>query len=208
MCFGALTDSKAPVRLFILATEKRIVMNRHLKNSLKVTAIASALALTSSLAVAQAQAAGAPVAGTQEVTLGGAGGSDKDFKETIMSVQGSWGTYFDSSAMWGLRQTVNVRDSDDSSAVIDGATRVFYDYHFGNGVTRPFIGANFGGFYGRNVKSTFAAGPELGVKHWLQSNVFMSAMVEYQFLFRTSSDARDRYDDGALLYSINLGYNF
>lgn len=182
-------------------------MHHFLETTVKIAALASTLTLASSVALAQS-AGGLPEAGTQEVTLGGAGGSDKSFDDTTLSVQGSWGKYLDSSSMWGLRQTINVRDSNESNTIFSGATRVFYDYHFGTGATRPFIGANIGGFYGRDVRNTFSAGPELGIKHWLESNVFVSAMAEYQFLFRSGSDARDRYDDGALLYSVNLGYNF
>lgn len=183
-------------------------MQHDFRNSMKLAALASTLAFASSVAVAQPTTVSGPAAGVQEVTLGGSGGSDRKFNDTTLSVQGSWGRYIDSSAMWGVRQTINVRDSEESNTVFNGATRVFYDYHFGTGATRPFIGANVGAFYGRDVRNTFSAGPEIGVKHWLQSNVFVSAMAEYQFLFRSGRDARDRYDDGALLYSVNLGYNF
>jgi hypothetical protein len=173
-----------------------------------MTALAAALTMTAPITLAQTAGSGGPVAGTQEITLGGSGGSDKSFDDTTLSLQGSWGKYLNSTSMWGVRQTINVRDSEESNTIFSGATRVFYDYHFGTAPTRPFIGASFGGFYGRDVRNTFSAGPELGVKHWLKSDVFIGAMVEYQFLFRSGRDARDRYDDGALLYSVNLGYNF
>lgn len=88
-------------------------------------------------AVALAQ----PSAGDQEITLGGAGGSDKDFDDSAISVQGSWGQYLSESSLWGVRQTVNARDSEGESVQWDGSTRVFYDYHFGSGNGRPFVGA-------------------------------------------------------------------
>lgn len=183
-------------------------MKSPIKKSLMITAAASVFALGSSTALAQVVAVSGPAAGTQEITLGGGGGSDNKFNETTLSLQGSWGRYIDNNALWGVRQTLNVRDSDETNTIFDGSTRLFYDYHFGSGPTRPFIGASIGGFYGRDVRNTFAAGPEVGIKHWLQDNVFITAMAEYQFLFRSGRDARDRYDDGAVLYSISLGYNF
>lgn len=204
-------------------------MNSAFKTSMLAVAVSSAMALAAPMAAAQqggtygtqqraaggqtgtmtgGMAMGGPRAGMQEITIGGQGGSDNSFDENTFSLSGSWGQYIDDSSLWGIRQTLNVTDSEENNTIFDGATRVFYDYHFGAGATRPFIGASFGGFYGRNIRNTFAAGPEIGVKHWLQENVFIQAMAEYQFLFRNGRDARDRYDDGALFYSVGLGYNF
>jgi hypothetical protein len=171
-------------------------MNKLFKTSLLIAAMLPAFAIA------------APAAGDREVTLGGAGSSDKDFDDTVFSVQGSWGTYLDESSMWGVRQTVNARDSEGESVQFDGSTRVFYDYHFGSGNTRPFVGLSVGGIYGEEVDETFMAGPEVGLKYWVQDKTFITAMAEYQFLFKSGSDARDRYDDGAFFYSVGIGYNY
>jgi hypothetical protein len=77
-------------------------------------------------------AGAAPMAGDKEITLGGAGSSDKDFDDTVFSVQGSWGQYLSESSLWGVRQTVNARDTEGESVKFYGSTRVFSDYHFGN----------------------------------------------------------------------------
>jgi len=146
--------------------------------------------------------------GDKEITLGGAGSSDKDFDDTVFSVQGSWGQYLSESSLWGVRQTVNARDTEGESVKFDGSTRVFYDYHFGTGKARPFIGASIGGVYGDRVDETFMAGPEVGFKYWVQDKTFITAMAEYQFLFKSGSDAQDRYDDGVFLYSIGVGFNY
>ncbi len=164
--------------------------------------------LLAALVPAGALAQNLPQQGTQEVTLSGGGSSDKDFDNTVLSLSGSWGQYLDQNSLWGVRQTVNVRDTEDSSTQFDGATRLFYDYHFGSGATRPFVGVSLGGIYGEGVDDTFSGGPEIGVKHYLKSDVFVTAMVEYQFLFDSGSDVTDNYDDGALFYNIGLGYNF
>lgn len=150
----------------------------------------------------------APTAGTQEIALSGAGSSDKDFDSTLLNVQGSWGQYLNDSSLWGIRQFVGIFDTEGESTKFQGATRVFYDYHFGTGNTRPFIGASLGGIYGDNVDDTFMAGPEIGLKHWVNDSTFITGMVEYQFLFDSGSEAEDTYDDGTLFYSLGLGYNF
>lgn len=171
-------------------------MNRLFKSSLLVAALFPLAAIA------------APETGDQEITLSGAGSSDKDFNDTVFSVQGSWGQYLSNSSLWGIRQTVNARDSEGESVQWDGSSRVFYDYHFGTGNARPFIGASIGGIYGEEVDETFMAGPEVGIKYWVQDKTFITAMAEYQFLFKSGSDAQDRYDDGAFFYSVGVGYNF
>jgi len=42
----------------------------------------------------------------------------------------------------------------------------------------------------------------------VQDKTFITAMAEYQFLFKSGSDAQDRYDDGVFLYSIGIGFNY
>ena len=171
-------------------------MNRLFKTSLLLAALSPAVALA------------APSAGDQEFTLNGAGSSDKSFDDTVLSVQGSWGTYLDESSLWGVRQLVNARDSEGESVQFDGATRVFYDYLLGSGNMRPFVGVSLGMIYGEEVDETFSAGPEAGVKYGVNDSTFVQGRVEYQFLFESASEADDRYDDGAFFYSVGLGYNF
>lgn len=171
-------------------------MKKILKTSLLVAAMVPAFALAQ------------PSAGDQEITLGGAGSSDKDFDSSGLSVQGSWGQYLSDSSLWGVRQTVNAFDTEGESVQWSGSTRVFYDYHFGSGNSRPFVGLSVGGIYGDGVDDTFMGGPEVGYKHWLNENTFITGLVEYQFLFESASDVDDTYDDGAFFYSVGLGYNF
>lgn len=171
-----------------------------MKRFLTISTLAAALLPVAALA--------APVAGTQEVTLSGAGTSDKDFDSTLLNVQGSWGQYLNETSLWGIRQNINIFDTEGESTKFQGATRVFYDYHFGTGATRPFIGASIGGIYGDGVDDTFVAGPEIGLKHWVNDSTFITGMVEYHFLFDSGSEAEDTYDDGTLFYSLGLGYNF
>jgi hypothetical protein len=171
-------------------------MNKLIKSSLLVAALFPAVALA------------IPVTGDQEVTLSGAGSSDKDFDTSVFAVQGSWGQYLSDASLWGARQTINVLDREDESTSVNGSTRLFYDYHFGSGNARPFIGLSLGGIYGDEIEDSFMAGPEVGFKYWVQDKTFITAMMEYQFLFESGSDAEDRFDDGAFFYSLGVGFNF
>lgn len=171
-----------------------------MKRFLTVSTLAAALLPVAVLA--------APTAGTQEITLSGAGDSDKDFDTTLLNVQGSWGQYLSDSALWGIRQSIGIFDTEGESTQFKGGTRVFYDYHFGTGNTRPFIGAAIGGVYGDGVEDTFMAGPELGLKHWVNDSTFITGMVEYQFYFKSGSEAEDNYDDGSFVYSMGVGFNY
>lgn len=51
-------------------------------------------------------------------------------------------------------------------------------------------------------------GPEIDIEHWVQDKTFITAMPEYQFLVKSGSDARDRYDHGSFFYSVGVGYNY
>lgn len=151
----------------------------------------------------------APTAGTQEITLSGAGSSDRDFDSTLLNVQGSWGQYLSESSLWGVRQLVTVFKTKGESTKFQGATRFFYDYHFyGTEYMRPFVGVSIGGIYGDDVSDSFMAGPEVGVKYWLNDSTFVTGMVEYSFLFKNDKGIDNNYDKGTFFYSLGLGYNF
>src|SRR5690606_16996246 len=109
-----------------------ILMKRGLpmKRILSISTLAAALLPVAVLA--------APTAGTQEVTLSGEGDSDKDFDTNVLNIQGSWGQYLNESSLWGIRQSIGISDREGESTDFNGATRIFYDYHFGVGNTRPF----------------------------------------------------------------------
>lgn len=171
-------------------------MHKLLKSTLIITALAPSLAL--------AQA----VSGDREVTVSGQGQSDNDLDNNAFSMTASYGKYISDQGQLGIRQSLSISDREDDSADIDGATVGFYDYHFGGGDLRPFLGANLGYNYGDRTEETFSAGPEAGLKYYVLDKTFVQGMVQYQFLFEGSSDVDDNYDDGILYYSVGMGFNF
>jgi hypothetical protein len=82
------------------------------------------------------------------------------------------------------------------------------DYHFNLDRWRPFVGANFGGFYGDGVDDTFAAGLEVGVKYYVLPKTFILGSLEYQWLFESAGGADDSFDDGQFIYGLGIGFNF
>lgn len=161
-----------------------------------------ALLATGSLAMAD------PVEGTREVTLAGAGGSDKNFDSNRFSLEGTYGYYRSPEVLLGIRQSVGASKVEGENSNWTGATRVFVDYHFDMDNMRPYVGASLGYIYGDDVEETFIAGPELGLKAYVASNTFIAFNIEYQILFESADDADSQIDDGAFAYSLGLGYNF
>jgi hypothetical protein len=161
-----------------------------------------ALLATGSLAMAD------PVEGTREVTLSGAGGSDKDFDNNSLNLDGTYGYYRSTEVLLGIRQSAGASKVDGENANWTGATRGFVDYHFKMDNVRPYVGASLGYLYGDDVEDTFIAGPEIGLKAYVAPDTFVAFNIEYQFLFESAEDADSQIDDGALAYSLGLGFNF
>jgi hypothetical protein len=145
--------------------------------------------------------------GDWEMTLGGSGSNNDDFDAGSGAVSGSLGYFFTDALEVSLRQSVAYADSGPSDAW-SGTTRVALDFHFDLGNARPFIGANFGGIYGKGVEETFIAGPEAGLKYFVNTTTFVFFTAEYQFLFEDSDDISDTIDDGQFVYSLGLGFRW
>ncbi|MFW5824758.1 MAG: hypothetical protein ACOCVV_07310, partial [Marinobacter sp.] len=90
-------------------------------------------AFSPSLVLAQA------IGGDREVTVSGQGQSDKDLDNNAFSMTASYGQYLDDQGQIGVRQSLSVSDPEGGGTDFDGATVGYYDYHFGQGKTRPFV---------------------------------------------------------------------
>lgn len=158
-----------------------------------------------------ASAASAAPAGERmwELTLGGAGSSDNDFDGGGFNINGQLGYYFTDQWQVNLRQTAGYSDFGDSSW--SAATRLGVDYHFDFGQDQrfiPFVGASLGYLYGDNTNDTFAAGPEAGLKAYVNDTTFIYGSVAYEFLFDDAGDADDSFDDGQFVYGVGIGFRW
>lgn len=149
-----------------------------------------------------------PEAGEKSFTISGTGASDENFDGNSFGVSAEIGVYHDEHLLYGLRQSVNGTAGEDVSDAYNGSTRFFVDYHFGENKWRPYLGANIGGIYGKNVKETGTAGVDFGVKYFVLDKTFISVGGEYQFLFESGDDIDNTYDDGAFFYTLGVGFNF
>jgi hypothetical protein len=168
------------------------------------------------LAVAGVVAAATPAfaidqEGKWEVTLLGSGTSDKDFDNGGFAFTGTVGYYFNDQFQVALRQGVTYSDVSGDDDVLQGATRVGAFYHFNYDETQmlvPYVGLNIGYLYGDNIEETFAAGPEVGLKYFVNDTTFITGSVGYEFLFEDGDDADDAIEDGQLFYGLGIGFQF
>jgi hypothetical protein len=147
-----------------------------------------------------------PGAGSWEFSLGGSGSADKHFDDGGFALAASLGYYL--SDMFEVVARQNASLSDFGSSIFQGQTRVALDLNLGDGPVRPVIGGNIGYVYGDEVRDTWSAAPEAGLKIYLQKNVFLLFMGEYQFFFEKANQADDAFHDGAFLFEVGLGMSF
>ncbi len=171
-------------------------------------------ALTLFLAV---QANAGPAAGDKTLALSGSGGSDKKFDSNSFGGNAELGWFTSDALQVGLRQSLNVSnqrdvglgsDSGKTSTVWNAATRGFADYHFGSGPFLPFLGLNVGALYGDHVDNTGTLGAELGFKAYVKDKTYITFQAEYDYLINSNNDIQSNFDDGAVFYTLGIGYNF
>lgn len=149
-----------------------------------------------------------PEAGDRAFTLSGSGTSNDDFDNNAISASIEFGYFNTPQLEYLVRQSLSFVEPEDGDSDWNGATRVGVDYHFGTGKMRPLIGATLGGVYGDKVDETFSAGLEIGMKYYAKEKTYITALVDYQFFFESSNDIENNFDDGAVFYTLGIGYHF
>ena len=134
--------------------------------------------------------------GDWELTLSGSGSNDQDFRTGSASVNGTVGYFLSKELELGVRQGVVWADGGSSWA---GDTRVAVDYHFSLDRWVPFIGGNLGYQYGEDIDDSWIAGPEAGVKYFLNATTFVQFIAAYEF------NLSNGIDDGAFFYGLGIG---
>lgn len=175
-----------------------------LKSILRIVVVMVVSSLLSLPAITHAETPAEYNTGDWEFILGGSGSSDKDFDATTLSFQANVGYFFTDNVELIIRQGISVADLTDESSW-GASTRLGLDYNFNVNNLKPFLGVNIGYLYGDDVVETFIAGPEAGIKYFLNSTTFINVQAEYQFLFENADDADDQFDDGRYVYTIGMG---
>ena len=170
---------------------------------LRQLSILSALALASPLVTATRAEAARP--GDWELTLSGSGVSDQDGNGGTVGAAGSFGYFVDEHWQLSLRQSLGYTDLTDN---FSGSTRLGFDYHFHLGEWQPFLGASLGYTYGGEFADTWGAGPEAGVKYFVNDTTFIHASVGYDFFFRKADNLAGDFRNGQFIYGIGIGFRF
>lgn len=55
---------------------------------------------------------------------------------------------------------------------------------------------------------SFIAGPEAGIKYFVNDTTFINLGVEYEFVFEDADKADDAFDDGRFVYLLGIGFRF
>ena len=142
-------------------------------------------------------------AGDWELTLGGSGSNGPDFNGTSWAVNGSIGHFLTKEFELGVRQAIGYTDlaGVDGSAW-NGSTRIFADYHFDMDRWQPYIGAFIGYIYGDVAEESWVAGPEIGVKYFVNSTTFIDVNGAYAF------NLEEGLDEGSFFYQLGIGFRW
>ena len=146
--------------------------------------------------------------GDKVLSLGGSGDSDDEFIDNDFAFEGSFSYFFTDSLEGAIRQGLGYDDVSGNDDEWAAATRVALDYNFDMGRWWPFLGGSFGYIYGDAVDDTFVAGPEAGVRYFVNETTFILGLIEYEFFFDDSDDVDDAFDDGRFVYTLSMGFRW
>lgn len=147
-----------------------------------------------------------PAAGDWDVSVGGTGAAQSDFKGSPASGPGaafganlSVGYFLNENVEAGVRQGLAYA----STGQWTGSTRAFLDYNVLMDKLVPFIGANVGYFYGnRGQLDSWAFAPEAGLKYYIQEKAYLFGMAEYQMPLRGKT-----FKNGMWQLTVGIGLN-
>jgi len=146
--------------------------------------------------------------GDKVFSLGGSGASDEEFADNDFTFEGSFSYFFTDAIEGAVRQGLAFNDVSGNDDEWAAATRAALDYNFDMGRFWPFVGASLGYVYGDAVKDTWVAGPEAGLRYFVNETTFILGMVEYEFFFEDSDEAGDAFDDGRFVYTLAMGFRW
>jgi outer membrane protein W len=154
--------------------------------------------------------AGAQLRGPWEVTVGANAANGNKFNGVSGGGNGSLGYFFNDNLEASVRQTVSYSDIG-RPVMYNASTRLAADFHLPLGDQNqflPFGGANIGYVYGKGVRDTWEAAPEIGIKWFVGPDVFLMLEVEYQFFFRNGNSVTNTFKNGEFVYNLNVGFRF
>ena len=146
--------------------------------------------------------------GDREFTLSGTGTSDEEFDNTTMAVDFGLGYFFSENLEGVLRQNVTLAEVPGDDEIWNGSTRIGFDFNFNLEKLRPFVGATIGYLYGESTEESFIAGPEAGLKYFVNETTFIVGSLGYDFVFEDADEADDAFNDGRFVYNFGIGFRY
>jgi outer membrane protein W len=153
--------------------------------------------------------AGAQVRGPFEVMVSANGENGNKFNGFTAGGTGSFGYFFTDNLEVAIRDTVNY--SDIGSVSLNNTVRLATDFHFPLGEGEqflPYAGANIGYVSGHDVRDTFEAAPEIGIKVFVGQDAFVDLQAEYEFFFRNGGQTVTAFKNGEFVYTLGVGFRF
>ena len=164
----------------------------------KLMVLVPVVALLALPAMAQAQFE----AGNYALELFGTGGNDQDFESGSVAVGGELSYFLSKEMGIGIRQALSWADSEGGDSIWAGDTRVFGNYHFDLDRWQPYVGAFIGYVYGDVTSDFWVAGPEAGVKYFVNSTTYVDLNAAYGF------NLDEGIDDGSFFYGLGIGFRW
>ncbi len=140
-------------------------------------------------------------AGNWSLELSGSGGNGQDFDGGSAAVNFELSYFTTKELAVGVRQSVIWSDLGPGST-LDGSTRLLVNYHFDLDRWQPYVGASIGYSYGDIGDDAWIAGPEVGVKYFVNSTTFIAATVQYVVPF--DDDDIDEF----FRYAVGIGFKW
>jgi hypothetical protein len=146
--------------------------------------------------------------GDKTLALSGTGQNDRDYVNFIFSLEGQLSYFFTDRVEGLIQQNIDWIDVPGSDEDWSGSTRAGLRYNWDMGRWWPFLGVDLGYIYGDRVRDQWVAGPEAGVRYFVNETTFILGQIQYEFFFRNTSDATDAFDDGRFLYTLGIGFRW
>jgi len=153
--------------------------------------------------------AGAQVRGPFEVEVSANGENGNKFNGFTAGGTGSFGYFFNDNIELAIRDSVNY--SDIGGVSLNNTVRLAADFHFPLGDQNqflPYAGANIGYVSGTDVRDTWEAAPEIGIKVFVGPDAFVDLRAEYEFFFQNGGQTVSAFKNGEFVYTLGIGFRF
>ena len=138
-------------------------------------------------------------AGNWALELSGSGANDKDWETGSASVNFNLGYFATKELEFGVRQGLVWADG---GSAWNGSTFGVVDFHFDMDRWQPYLGANIGYAYGDAIEDAWIAGPEGGIKYFVNSTTYIDGFIAYEWNLNNGPD------QGGYVYGIGVGFKW